>query len=292
MTKKRFNPEPLKRAILEGAGFCKPPIHTRFKKGQSGNPLGRPRRQKPIEVPDTLELGSHAAIMRRVLLEPVKMRQGGQVREVSKAEAMQRSLEKQAGEGKLWATLQVQRQLLDDDARVREKIRDDTAFWETHLECYEAAKRAAERDGRPLSEFWILPEDIKMVPGRLTRVRGPTCAEEMPFFESLQKLQQALMAHYMFQLSCLGYRQAMDPGITKWIETFWALVNTRLTVRMEAESGAYRTNLEDLLLYGRPGKLKQEVIRAWAACGLHVNIVRPLPRIPPRIRSKLAALWR
>jgi hypothetical protein len=29
------------------ANYCKPPLHTRFKKGQSGNPRGRPKKNLP-----------------------------------------------------------------------------------------------------------------------------------------------------------------------------------------------------------------------------------------------------
>ena len=29
------------------ANYCKPPVHTRFKKGQSGNPRGRPAKNLP-----------------------------------------------------------------------------------------------------------------------------------------------------------------------------------------------------------------------------------------------------
>ncbi len=33
----------------EKVGYCRPPRATRFKPGQSGNPLGRPRKPKPIQ---------------------------------------------------------------------------------------------------------------------------------------------------------------------------------------------------------------------------------------------------
>ena len=39
---------PVDRAGNYAVGYCKPPLHTRFKKGQSGNPRGRPRGPKTL----------------------------------------------------------------------------------------------------------------------------------------------------------------------------------------------------------------------------------------------------
>jgi hypothetical protein len=60
-------------------GYGKPPRAHRFKKGESGNPRGR-KRSKQIEDVRTVVEG--------VLAEPVKLREGGHVRTVSKLEAM------------------------------------------------------------------------------------------------------------------------------------------------------------------------------------------------------------
>ena len=34
-----------KKSVLYHVGYGKPPPHTRFRKGESGNPSGRPRRK-------------------------------------------------------------------------------------------------------------------------------------------------------------------------------------------------------------------------------------------------------
>src|SRR5436309_2498520 len=58
-------------------GYGRPPIHTRFQNGKSGNPRGRPRRRK-----------NYATLMQQILGEQISIRDGERVRKVSKLEAM------------------------------------------------------------------------------------------------------------------------------------------------------------------------------------------------------------
>jgi hypothetical protein len=63
----------------DDTGYAKPPVATRFKKGQSGNPKGRKKKQAIDDV---------RVVIEGVLGEPIKIRSGGQVRTVSKLDAM------------------------------------------------------------------------------------------------------------------------------------------------------------------------------------------------------------
>ena len=56
-------------------GYKKPPLHTRFRKGQSGNPRGRPRGSK-----------NFSTLLTDALNEPVVVTEDGRRRKISKRE--------------------------------------------------------------------------------------------------------------------------------------------------------------------------------------------------------------
>jgi hypothetical protein len=77
-------------------GYGNPPIHTRFKKGQSGNPKGRPKGSKNL-----------ATLLERVLTEQVVITENGKRRSISKLEASFKQLLNGAAIGDLAAMRQL-----------------------------------------------------------------------------------------------------------------------------------------------------------------------------------------
>jgi hypothetical protein len=73
-------------------GFGKPPAGTRFKKGQSGNPKGRPK--------GTLNM---ATVLARTLREKVIINENGQRKVITKLEAAVKQLVNKAASGDLRA---------------------------------------------------------------------------------------------------------------------------------------------------------------------------------------------
>ena len=67
-------------------GFCKPPLATRFKKGQSGNPRGRPKQAKSRTPPLTEER------FKNIILEEayraIKIHEGGKEVTIPMAQAI------------------------------------------------------------------------------------------------------------------------------------------------------------------------------------------------------------
>jgi hypothetical protein len=75
-----------------GVGFGKPPAGTRFKKGQSGNPKGRPKGQLNM-----------ATVLERTLREKVVINESGKRNVVTKLEAAIKQLTNKAASGELKA---------------------------------------------------------------------------------------------------------------------------------------------------------------------------------------------
>lgn len=91
-------------------GYGKPPKHSRFKKGRSGNPKGRPQGAK----------GVWASIMRE-LERKVTIREGGQEVTISKAEAVAKRITNKALSGDMGAS----KMLLQFDAEQAQQVEVD-----------------------------------------------------------------------------------------------------------------------------------------------------------------------
>ena len=73
-------------------GYCNPPERTRFKKGQSGNPQGRPKGAL-----------SMATVLERTLRERVVINENGRRKTITKLEAAIKQLSNKAASGELKA---------------------------------------------------------------------------------------------------------------------------------------------------------------------------------------------
>ena len=99
-------------------GYCNPPEHTRFQKGQSGNPQGRPK--------GTLNM---ATVLERTLREKVVINENGRRKTITKLEAAIKQLMNKAASGELKAL-----QLLAALVRSAEERRIQAAVPDSALE--------------------------------------------------------------------------------------------------------------------------------------------------------------
>jgi hypothetical protein len=73
--------KPVDGEVLAPVGYKRPPVHSRFKPGQSGNPSGRAKGSQNLKT-----------LFDKILKEEVSLREGSEVRKVTKAEAIMRGL--------------------------------------------------------------------------------------------------------------------------------------------------------------------------------------------------------
>jgi Family of unknown function (DUF5681) len=83
-------------------GYGKPPRHSRFKKGQSGNPRGRPSESKNLST-----------LLSEALDEPVIVAENGKRRKISKRQAVITQLVNQSAKGD-WRAAKILLDILHD----------------------------------------------------------------------------------------------------------------------------------------------------------------------------------
>jgi Family of unknown function (DUF5681) len=99
-------------------GYGKPPVHSRFRKGQSGNPTGK-RRHGGAERAE--------ALIRQELYRSLTLREGDKLKKMPALQAMARSLMTCAVKGNVAAQRTVVKLLQDREAEARARRTASTA---------------------------------------------------------------------------------------------------------------------------------------------------------------------
>ena len=127
-------------------GRGKPPSHSRFKPGQSGNPGGRKKGSRNMK-----------SVLEDILLEEIEMTENGRKRTVSMLEA----LIKRAVQEGLRGDLRAIKDLLDryerhvgSEPEVEEELpEDDTAILQRFMTLRERARTAARSKSQPVQDY-------------------------------------------------------------------------------------------------------------------------------------------
>jgi Family of unknown function (DUF5681) len=115
------------------ANYRKPPIHTRFKKGQSGNPRGRPAKNL-------------AALLAAALNEKVTVTENGKRRQVTKREAVIAQLVNKSASAELRATKMLIDMLRDVEKRAEPEAAEKNPFSPTDKQVVQQLIARLRRD--------------------------------------------------------------------------------------------------------------------------------------------------
>ena len=170
----------IREDLTTGVGYGRPPEHSRFKKGKSGNPAGRHRAEssKPSDLNDLLLAEARRSI---------KVIENGTTLEITAKEALIKASFKSALRGNSYA----QERLLTRIAKADKELAAQIERENEAAEIYVAAKRAAIAEaraaGKPEPEIYPHPDDIVFEPGKPWRLDGPATKEDAVEYQQLAR---------------------------------------------------------------------------------------------------------
>lgn len=181
--------ENIKHSILFGVGYQRPPEHTRFKKGQSGNPNGRPKNDRSTMAG---ERSGNALALREAERE-IPVREGGENRLMKTIDAIYRARSAAALKGNAYA----QRHAIDHYERAeyerRREIAREVEVWQHYIEQKRKEMAEAAAQGNQIPAPLPHPDDVVIDRKSGVRVTGPVCEEDVERMNETLKFRDVLL---------------------------------------------------------------------------------------------------
>jgi hypothetical protein len=156
----------IRQQIVHGTGYRRPPKEHQFKKGQSGNPKGRPK------VLDRGDRSSHSIALKEAE-RLVTVREGETVHQITQIDAVHRAQYTSAVRGSAYA----QKNIIERYERARrERCREIEArneIWSAYVDRTREEIAAAEKRGVDISHILPHPDDVVIDPQKGVSFIGP-----------------------------------------------------------------------------------------------------------------------
>ena len=175
-------------------GYGKPPKATRFKKGQSGNPRGRPKKKKAVPPHEDTSMDK---LLEAEAWRTLRLSENGKTVELPAAQALVRSRFASALKGNRLSQRNLHEILTERDKKAEAKKTDVYLFYRNLKRKGEAAiAEARKREEKP-PVLYPHPNDILLDPVQgKAYVLGPESPEEALPVRRLALWQDWLLANY------------------------------------------------------------------------------------------------
>lgn len=273
--------EQAKSAILHGVGYKRPPESTRFKKGQSGNPKGRPKNHD-------LGIGSSRSANALALREAerlITVREGEEIRQIPAFEAVLRAQYGSATRGNAYSQKHIIERYDWAERERRQQRMKEIEFWKAYVADQREAIADAKGKGKTSPTPLPHPDDVLIDYETGVRFIGPLSEDEVAKLDETLRTRDALIIQ-----DALDQRRADRMGSDDPLDRpGTALVFAHILNRCVPE----RCKLSDIDILQRmirydalPKRdLLKELHRAWRALGVRARRGRTLP--PLRVAKQV-----
>lgn len=248
----------------KGCGYGKPPKSGQFKPGKSGNPAGRPKKNKgQIGRAFVDGLTSIDQVILAEAQRPVRVREGDQVFEMTQQQAVMRAANAKAIKGSPMA----QQTVVMENRRVQElelfRRKEVWDSWQAYVAQWRASAARAKSRGDPPPDGLPHPDDIEFTEDFGVRVRGPSNAEELKSYRAAEGFRDLFQALHVFASRYLSVHERSEQHFDMWM---WSCIvwNGNLPASLRLTDDELGARSMALLAFG-PAKLKKHID---ALCGL------------------------
>ncbi|MFL6759058.1 DUF5681 domain-containing protein [Sphingomonas sp.] len=230
---------------LQKVGYASPPVEHRFKKGQSGNPGGRPRGSKGKAQPqfDPAQRPTNELILQEAY-RPVTIREGDEIFEIPAIQAVMRAMGVSAMKGNRFAqkTLAEMVQRVED-AELQSRLESLESFLTYKTKWTEEIERC-ERDGRPMPTPLPHPDDVILDFRKGTvNIRGPLTKEEKVEWDT--RFERRAEAQAEVTYFAAKHRRARDPKTRERWLIEWHFEQRIFDLINDAAPDRYKEKLVD-----------------------------------------------
>lgn len=255
--------EEIKRRVIFGTGYGQPPKDGQFKKGQSGNPKGRPKTVKDeFSLADQRTLNMILDVADRT----VPVRENGEVKYMTMREVAVNALFNKGAKGDPRALATVFALTQRGDIARALEIKKQNVFWQNYKDVETARILQAKARGEPTPQPLPHPDDIVIDHERGPRFIGPMTAQEQASLEHRLRLRDILILQDALDRRSakrLNGEPLTEPGAAEllaWVYEFF------MPPRLRLSHGEWLWRIMKAEQLSKPALLKR-LYAEWRAVG-------------------------